>query len=131
MKASDLRTIDPRRLRRVGDVVYVVAVKGFLKAGTTYTLRERLRSIQWASPFEVKLVFIARGSLVTERAVKLRWRDFWSHGEWFRAHPLLLKDIAGGGLRRALKGAHRDPHGDEAEYRKVVRERRLRGGLAA
>jgi hypothetical protein len=85
--------------KKAGDwpVVYFIEAVGcdLIKIGVTrHMMWDRLRQIRSGSPVPVTVIGIIEGDAAIERQLHLRFRDLWSHGEWFRKADELTAYIA-------------------------------------
>jgi hypothetical protein len=86
----------PRGTNILGWVYFIHAPSaGLIKIGWSgFDPRERLDKIRCTSPVPVEPMATTRGKLAEEKAFHRKFRDDWSHGEWFRSSPELLAVIA-------------------------------------
>jgi hypothetical protein len=77
----------------LGTFVYFIRCGEFIKIGFAVDVRQRLKDLQRASPFQLELLRVTRGGPAEEA----RWHDQFSHirrrGEWFDAAPDLMEAI--------------------------------------
>lgn len=101
--ADQLRTIGRIRGRRgsekMGALYYVsFGEDGPIKIGyvDSFTgLRERLRGLQTACPYELTLLATKAGSKADERDLHIRFAKKRLRGEWFKRHRELMAHIRG------------------------------------
>lgn len=75
------------------DRVYFVEMLGLIKIGFTGAMKHRLRQLQDASPFDVKLICHINGSYDLEAKLHATFSGLRVRGEWFRKEPPLLDYI--------------------------------------
>lgn len=68
-----------------GEVVYVVGAPPttMVKIGRSVNVSERLRTLQAASPLELRLIDHFPGDAALERSLHKQFTDLRRHGEWF------------------------------------------------
>ncbi len=64
-----------------------------LKIGFTIQLKVRVRELELSSPISLTLIKHIFGTYQVEVAILAIWAKYRLHGEWFKAHPDLLKFI--------------------------------------
>lgn len=70
-------------------------VNGLIKIGfTTKHPDSRLIDFRTVSPVPVEPMGFHRGRIADEKALHVRFRGSWSHGEWFRETPELASHVA-------------------------------------
>jgi hypothetical protein len=75
--------------------VYFVQVEhdGPIKIGTTNRLDERIKSLQTASPYKLRLLAKYEGSHAQERRLHVLYAEYRIRGEWFRPNQSLMELI--------------------------------------
>jgi excisionase family DNA binding protein len=68
---------------RAGTLIYFIEGAGKVKIGITQKVRRRLEEVQAMSPVEVRVVHVVPGTAVDENDLHRRFKEYWSHGEWF------------------------------------------------
>lgn len=78
------------------DMIYFIEAPahGLIKAGISHSPESRLRSLMMWSPVELSLLATVPGDLADEKAIHYRFREDWSHFEWFIASTCLREFIA-------------------------------------
>ncbi len=66
---------------------------GFVKIGYSANVQTRLKDLQTASPFELRVIGTMAGTEEDERAIHQRFRHLHERGEWFRRDPELMQAI--------------------------------------
>jgi hypothetical protein len=67
---------------------------GLIKIGYTADHPDmRLNRYRLYSPVPIEPMGVIRGEMEAERGIHARFRDLWSHGEWFRSSPELVAFI--------------------------------------
>lgn len=57
---------------------------GPIKIGVSKKVKERLRELQVANPFMLRIIFQIRGTIELERALHDRFSQYRLEGEWFK-----------------------------------------------
>jgi hypothetical protein len=66
-------------------MIYFAKVdKKFIKIGTSYDVSGRMKSLQTANPFPLKVEAILEGSFQTENGLHELFKHLRYNGEWFR-----------------------------------------------
>ncbi len=66
------------------EIVYVIRWESVVKIGTTWSLTDRLKALQVASPVRLEVDHVVRGGIREERALHRLFDSRRLHGEWFR-----------------------------------------------
>ena len=122
-----------KNIERLGDkqrkthVVYFVFCAGFVKIGTTSSLKKRMSAIQMCAPWQTRVVGIVPGGRSTEQFLHYVYKEHAIGGEWFRLGDDMRQAI----LEMAdgippLKGALEE---EEADYKEWIRDEAERLGL--
>lgn len=107
-------TFEQAKRLRHASVVYFVERQGYIKIGTTSSLKQRLPALAGGSclmpdgvtPGPVTLLATTPGDREVEAAYHLRFRRLRVKGEWFRPNKALLSLV--GDLRRAERNGRED-----------------------
>jgi hypothetical protein len=73
--------------------VYFVESSGKVKIGYSNDIKRRIVSFKVALPSDVSLLFLIEGGIEVEATLHEKFKDHYSHGEWFNSHELILKYI--------------------------------------
>lgn len=65
--------------------IYFLRANSWVKIGWTRNLASRLRELQVASPFRLRVLGVLPGAFDVERMLHRRYHRFWIRGEWFHA----------------------------------------------
>ena len=92
------KSIDP-------DVYFIQGEDGSIKIGVSHTPKERIKSIQQATPYKLTLLTtILNGGRKKEAELKERFHKYNMKGEWFEDSPEILGYINNLEIRKEIKG---------------------------
>lgn len=87
--------------------VFLVRAAGVIKVGYTASPQNRLGAIAGSCPLPIEVLLLEKGSFWAELALKHRWRESLSHGEWFRFDGVVLEDISSGAAAAMVRSVPR------------------------
>lgn len=114
------RTLDDY-LMQTGYVYFIQAIGvDLMKIGfTTHEdPRKRLTHLKIGSPLPLRLITTIPATRYTERKIHRRFAHLWSHGEWFRLTPELIravKDYMENWGKKALPMSYSQPSPNRAK----------------
>ena len=75
--------------------VYFIEATGtpFVKIGYTSDIKDRLKKLQTASPYELRALVCMRADLVEEQRLHERFKSVRVRGEWFERCPEIEAEI--------------------------------------
>jgi hypothetical protein len=122
---KDLERLDDHQ--RKTHVVYFIFCAGFVKIGTSSSLKRRLSNLQIGAPWQTRLVALVTGGPKTEDFLHFVYREHAIGGEWFRLGPDLRQAIIDlTTFTPALKGHLEE---EEADYLEWIRHEAERLGV--
>lgn len=65
-------------------MIYFVNHTDFIKIGYTVDIRKRISDLQLSCPIPISVVGLIDGTIREEKVLHEKFKDIWSHGEWFR-----------------------------------------------
>ena len=68
----------------VRDYLYAIRGAGMIKIGRSVSPELRFKAIQSGSPVRLELVGYVKGDHAQERRMHRKFKEYRSHGEWFR-----------------------------------------------
>ncbi len=75
-------------------MVYVISSTDFLKIGRAKNPKQRLYSLQGASPVKLKILYTYDLPGKYEKLLHWKFSEFRAHGEWFRKDDRILSVLA-------------------------------------
>lgn len=75
------------------DLIYFIAAEDRVKIGRSIDPNKRLRELQTASPFPLRMLGFFEGGELEEKETQRRFRTHSLHGEWFKLTPEVLAFI--------------------------------------
>lgn len=74
-------------------IVYVIEQDGYVKIGSTTSLKSRLASLQTGCAVPLRLVGTCTGGFNRERALQQEFGAWRRHGEWFKFPPEVMDTL--------------------------------------
>lgn len=75
-------------------IYFIQQHQGLLKIGFSISPLERLKSLQTANPYPLKVFAIVQGTMREEKALHARLASFRLEGEWFQDHPKVWETVS-------------------------------------
>lgn len=74
-------------------IVYVIEQDGYVKIGSTTTLKKRLAQLQTGCAVPLRLVGTCSGGFAREKALQREFGAWRRHGEWFKFPPDVMATL--------------------------------------